>query len=373
MRFVRLRDPESYVPALWDLRTDAAARRHWSAVFRAQLRSMVAVVARFRDRGQARLATEVGERFDRFLAELDPPTLDEHPHVHAWTGVRERLIDEVGLDDPYAELKAAHDEAALAALPAALDACRSGGSQSDVLRLALAAVIAGNRLDMGSPTTAGVAASGAVDFAAEHRAVAASAWLFDGFPAFDAVLDAVGADHRTVLILVDNSGYDFVCGVAALATTLAERGFDVVLAANQRPSLNDVTAAQARRVLARAAALDERLGAQIGAGAIAVVSTGTGSPGIDLRHVSAELDDAGRRAGLLVLVGQGRAAETNWHARFDLPVLRVLTLKDTMVAARLGGRPFDAVCAFTPGRGGLPAARRGADGARVLARCRHAP
>src|SRR5207253_1068636 len=102
----------------------------------------------------------------------------------------------------------------------------------------------------------------------------------------------------------------------------------VVLAANQGPTLNDVTAAEARVLIGQVAALDAGVAALVASGRLRLVSTGTRTPGIDFREVSPEFEAEAAAASLLVLEGQGRALETNWHTHFDLHVLRVSTVKD---------------------------------------------
>ena len=144
-----------------------------------------------------------------------------------------------------------------------------------------------------------------------------------------------------------------------------------VLAANERPSINDVTARELRALLPRVAEA-ERLGFSGGSGAfgahsernenenaslgvfqraldantLVVVSSGSDLPVIDLSRVSAELVDAARGADLVVLEGMGRGIETNLFARFACDALNLGMVKHPEVAQCLRGTLYDCVCRF---------------------------
>jgi type II pantothenate kinase len=101
-------------------------------------------------------------------------------------------------------------------------------------------------------------------------------------------------------------------------------------------------------VLAQLATADDDLAALLEAGMFEVVSTGNGSPLIDLSEVSDELNEAAADVELVILVGMGRAVESNLDARFTVSALHLALLKDAAVAKRIGGALFDCVCKYTP-------------------------
>ncbi len=113
----------------------------------------------------------------------------------------------------------------------------------------------------------------------------------------------------------------------------------MVLTANTRPTLNDVTHDELTELLARAAPMDGALGSS----RLTLVASGNGAPLIDLRQVSDELARVSRGADLVVLVGMGRSVESNHSARFTCPVWKIAMIKDAQVAESLGGSMFDAV------------------------------
>ncbi|GAH88652.1 unnamed protein product, partial [marine sediment metagenome] len=122
----------------------------------------------------------------------------------------------------------------------------------------------------------------------------------------------------------------------------------IVLAANELPSLNDVTADETVAIVEQLAEDDEDLATLITAEMFEVVSTGNDVPLIDLSEVSDELNEAAEGAELVILVGMGRAVESNLDAAFTADALKLALLKDPAVARRVGGEVYDCVCKYEP-------------------------
>lgn len=78
---------------------------------------------------------------------------------------------------------------------------------------------------------------------------------------------------------------EFSAGMLPLARELTRRGTEVILAANSRPSINDITAAELSEVLNRAAELDRQLARAVEEQCLRVVASGSDLPVIDLRKV----------------------------------------------------------------------------------------
>jgi uncharacterized protein with ATP-grasp and redox domains len=123
---------------------------------------------------------------------------------------------------------------------------------------------------------------------------------------------------------------------------MAMRGTRVILAANQRPTLNDMTIDDVNAWWPRLVDAEPSL-AQL---PIDRISTGTGEPLIDLIAVSDELNAAAADADLVILEGMGRGVESNLDARFACDAMNLAMIKDTMIAKRNGGKLFDVVCRF---------------------------
>jgi type II pantothenate kinase len=207
------------------------------------------------------------------------------------------------------------------------------------LRAVIEGVFAGNIFDMGAEATAKAFVNGSPDFFATRATLTPRPWLVDDYDAFAA---ALLRGHRKCVFFVDNAGSDFLLGAVPFVRWLARRGTRVVLAANERPTLNDMTihdvAAWWPRVLAAEPSL---------AGLpIEPVSTGTGEPLIDLLGVSAALNAAAADADLVVVEGMGRGVESNLDARFSCDAANLAMVKDAMVAKRNGGKIYDVVCRF---------------------------
>ena len=123
---------------------------------------------------------------------------------------------------------------------------------------------------------------------------------------------------------------------------LAQGGTRVVLTANERPTLNDMTIHDVSAWWPRIVQVEPSFGNL----PIDRVSSGTGEPLIDLLGVSAELNRAAADADLVILEGMGRGVESNIDATFTCDALNLAMLKDAKVAERIGGKLYDVVCQF---------------------------
>jgi type II pantothenate kinase len=80
-------------------------------------------------------------------------------------------------------------------------------------------------------------------------------WRVDDLDEFAARLVGRGATppYKRALLFVDNAGADVVLGMLPFARELLRAGCEVVLVANSLPAINDITAAELRSVVAKAA------------------------------------------------------------------------------------------------------------------------
>ena len=116
----------------------------------------------------------------------------------------------------------------------------------------------------------------------------------------------------------------------------------MILTANERPTLNDMTVHDVRQWWPRILETEPSI-AKL---PIGIVSSGTGEPLIDLSEVSDELNDAAKDADLVILEGMGRGVESNLDTKFTCDALKIAMIKDEAVARRMGGKVFDVVCKF---------------------------
>ncbi|MFW6060758.1 MAG: ARMT1-like domain-containing protein [Phycisphaeraceae bacterium] len=353
-----LADPANYVACPWDLTTDEAKRAYWLDLFRRHFPSLLAEAVRetVEAGGSETRASERAERAKQvFFAWLDEraddpagASPDGRMDILTICHVRERVLRDVGIHDPYRLAKATENATAMRLLPGVLakvDAMSPARREEAVLE----GVFAGNIFDLGATKTAERFQSGPVDFYETLNELKPRPWLVDDLDAWLARMD--GPAHRRALLFVDNAGPDVVLGMLPFARHLLARGTEVILAANTAPSLNDVTHEELVALLDEAAHLDTALASARRSGRLQTVASGNGAPLIDMTRLSPQLVAwvEAEPVDLLVIEGMGRALESNFDARFTCDTLKLAMVKDQGVADALGGEVYDLVCRFERG------------------------
>ena len=344
--FVKLADPAGYVACRWNLASDAAARAYWIGFFHRQMNTVTQVgidaaiargesceiaqarAGRFRNEFTARL-----EEFDSRPGDFGRVTILT---FDAW---RDEFLRKNGFSDPFIDLKNHENEKMLPLLP---KVCRQLDALSgrEQVCCVIEGVFAGNIFDMGVEATAKAYRENGLDFFATRKRLSPRPWLIDDF---DGLVERLsGRPHRKAVIFIDNAGSDFLLGVLPMARWMANRGTRIVLAANEQPTLNDMSIDDLRQWWPRILQVEPSLAAL----PFELVSTGTAEPLIDLSSVSGEMNDASRDADLVVLEGMGRGVESNTDVEFRCNGLNIGMVKDGWVASQLGGKAFDLVCRF---------------------------
>lgn len=343
--FVRLLDADRYLPGLWDLRVDPGARAEWSERLQKNVADIAAMVATTGTPDEATGAATARREWTSILRRLDEPAVhDRFPTVLDLVKERDRLLRHHGVRDAFGPDKAAENARCIEGYPSLVAEHDAIDDPWRRIEACVWAVLVGNVFDMAAPRVAEAVRAGGDAMTRLAAEVRERPLAVDGRARFRQGLDRLreSADLE-VLLLVDNAGMDFVLGVVPLARALAREGFRVTLGANEWPSLNDVTAEEAPVLLGQLAEVDPTLSRLLDRNRITVISTGNDAPGIDFRDVPDALNEIASRAGLLIIDGQGRAVETSWRARMDLPTLRLCTLKSPIVAAHLGMTPFEPI------------------------------
>lgn len=345
--FVLLRDPKTYVACPLDLRADEEARAYWVKFFKKHIITInnlgidVAVArGESRQSAEARadaLRAEFNDVFDAFI--LSPDTYEYRVTILVLDGWRDDLLRKHGFVDPFQDLKQNENAGVIDLLPTVckqLDALKG----PEQVRAIVEGVFAGNIFDMGAAGSAQLLLEGKLDFFATRKKLPARPWLVDSYDGFESA--ARSKSWRKCVFFVDNAGADFMLGAVPMMRWLALRGTQIVLATNERPTLNDMTFADVTRwwplVVEREPSLANL--------PIEIVSTGTGEPLIDLLGVSPALNKATADADLVVLEGMGRGVESNLGAEFRCDALNLAMIKDFIIAKRLGGVLYDVVCRF---------------------------
>ncbi|HEV7302019.1 MAG TPA: ARMT1-like domain-containing protein [Tepidisphaeraceae bacterium] len=345
--FVKLADPATYVACSWDLVADAEARVYWCEFFKRHVRTIMklgieAVESRggHRDDAERRAAALLTE-FDAFYDHvISQPTDYGRVTILQLDLWRDAMLRKHGFVDAFIDLKNRENEKMLPLLPAACAQLDALGGLEQVKAI-IEGVFAGNIFDMGAEATAKAFVNGSPDFFAIRATLSPRPWLIDDF---DALADRLlnGPRHRKAVFFIDNAGSDFLLGAIPMIRWLAMRGTRVVITANERPTLNDMTIHDVNAWWPRILATEPSLAAL----PIERVTSGTGEPLIDLLGVSAELNAAAADADLVILEGMGRGVESNLDAAFNCDAINLAMIKDLAVAKRHAGKVYDCVCRF---------------------------
>ncbi|MCC6579326.1 MAG: DUF89 family protein [Phycisphaeraceae bacterium] len=346
-----LAQPASYVACSWDLRAAPDRLAYWLGLFRRHFPSLLEeTIAEAVDRGENRddarhRADECSRKFESYLQSLaEQPGRYGRLDILEICFVREEILREANFPDPYRLAKHRENEAALRLLPSLL-AQLDAMPEADLPRRLIEGIFAGNIFDLGATQTAELFERGkTVDFHQVRSKLPPRPWLID---CLDAWLRWIARPNpcRAALVFVDNAGSDIVLGMIPFVRDLLRRGANVIVAVNAFPSLNDVTIDELKSLFDQVVKVDEPLASALREGRLELVSSGNGAPLIDLSHVSRELADACRRLpiDLVVIEGMGRAIESNLHAIFTCPAMKIAMVKDKGVADALGGKVYDLV------------------------------
>ena len=344
-------------------------------------------------------AEKLAEQFAAdFNAGLDLVQAEDHaelfegpPTVLKLCKLRDEALRQLGFHDCFLDVKTSENERALTVLPGVLKELDDLRGDPDELLMALVqGTFAGNIFDLGAATSAALYENGGGDFIATRAKLKSRPWCVDDFDTLrsrwlvsttttdgngygygketpgtseggggggDAATAATAAAatchamtrYKKCVMFVDNSGADVLLGMLPLARELARRGCEVILAANEIPSINDITAAELAPLLPRVAAFDPTVAEAVDNGRLRVCSSGSDLPVIDLTRISPRLAAEVEGADLVVLEGMGRAIETNLRAAFTCDSLKLGMVKHPEVATCLGGELYDCVCKFDVG------------------------
>lgn len=345
-----LKYPAAYRPCIQDLVADAAARDYWITLFEnhaATLADLPVDGARLRDHANWPACQD--DYFAGLARLREQPDTRGELNVLELTKYRDECLERFGFDDPFLDLKTTENAIALrefVELLADLDA----RSEDELPELLARGLFAGNLFDMGSKAAVDAFAAKDHGFLEARARVRNRPWPYDGLDAWTTRLNDAANPYRKALIFVDNAGPDIVLGIIPFARYLAQRGVEIVLAANSRPALNDITADELRPLLQEAARLDASLSEMLRTNRIRVVESGCTSPLIDLRDLTPACCNEARDADLLVLEGMGRAIESNFDADFTIDTIKVALIKDPTVAGVIDVNLFDPVFKFEPAR-----------------------
>lgn len=344
--FPHLSDPARYRACDWDLLENRADREFWVKYFIHHTRGMGPLLEEAYPSASAEQIHDFFERHDAAFRDVaQRPQRYPRIDILLFDDIHAAQLTAAGFSDPYLPLKRRVNDAAMDILPDLLRELDTLDAVQLPERLVLG-LLAGNLFDMGAPTTAAIYARRGDSFSAALADLKPRPWFIDHFEAWRARWKRQPCGH--VAFFIDNSGSDFVLGTLPLIRWMLERGSRVTVIANERPALNDVTIAELRPLLDRAAQIDHRIAGAICEQRLRCVSSGTGAPLVNLAGLSAACCAAVADCDLVMLHGMGRAIESNWLAEFRIDSLRSALIKEPVVAKHIGAETYDCVFRFEP-------------------------
>jgi damage-control phosphatase, subfamily II, stand-alone protein len=354
-----LADTSTYRPCRHNLRHSSSDAAYWLSLFRVHFPKTIAE-AKKQALHESSYTPALQKNFDacqaQFLSYIDdlqhnrPTPFDDlskcdtskNLDILTICEVREHILRQAGIADPYLLAKTTENESSLALLPALLDQLDNAPAH-ELVYLIAQGVFAGNIYDLGATKTAALFEDGKVHFHDIRAKLKSRPWLIDTFKAWTGRLAVT--PHKHALLFVDNAGPDVLLGMLPFARFLLARGTKVTITSNTSPALNDITHPELMAILPRIFAFDKPLADAWSSGALCAVTSGCATPLIDLTRISRELVAHIHKypVDLVVLEGMGRAIESNFDARFTCESIKTAMIKDPGVAKTVHGEMYDLV------------------------------
>ncbi|CAM8981378.1 unnamed protein product [Rhodiola kirilowii] len=291
-------------------------------------------------------AEKFAQRYTEILEDFkkDPESHNGPPDCILLCRIREQILRELGFRDIFKRVKDEENAKAISLFPDVI--CLNDEIVDSVQRLEnlVRGIFAGNIFDLGSAKLAEVFSENGMSFLASCQNILPRPWVIDDLDTFK--LRWTKKSWKKAVIFVDNSGADIILGILPFARELLKRGTQVVLAANDLPSINDVTYPELVEIISK---LKDEKGQLMGVDTsnLLIANSGNDLPIIDLTRISQELAYLSADADLVIMEGMGRGIETNLYAQFKCDSLKIGMVKHPEVAQFLGGRLYDCVFKYS--------------------------
>ncbi|KAL0365766.1 UNVERIFIED_CONTAM: Damage-control phosphatase [Sesamum angustifolium] len=281
-------------------------------------------------------AEKFAQRYAEILEDLkrDPESHGGPPDCILLCQLREQVLREVGFRDIFKKVKEEENAKAISLFQDVVRLNDAIDDEAKRVENLIRGIFAGNIFDLGSAQLAELFAKDGMSFQASCQNLVPRPLEQFHFKMGTQIMEKgwFGA-----IIFVDNSGADIILGILPFARELLRHSVQVVLAANDLPSINDVTYDELIEIIAK---LKDENGKLFGVDAsnLLIVNSGNDLPVIDLSRVSQELAYLASDADLVILEGMGRGIETNLYAQFRCDSMKIAMVKHPEVAQFLGGR-----------------------------------
>ncbi|PHU10774.1 hypothetical protein BC332_22634 [Capsicum chinense] len=281
-------------------------------------------------------------RYTEILEDLkkDPKTHGGPPDGILLCRLREQVLRELGFTDIFKKVKDEENAKAIALFEDVVQLNDAIEDEAKRMENLVKGIFAGNLFDLGSAQLAELFSRDGISFLASCQNLLPRPWVIDDLESF--ITKWSRKSWKKVVIFVDNSGADVILGILPFTRELLRHGTQVILAANDLPSINDVTYPELVEIISK---LKDEHGKLVGVDTsnLLVANSGNDLPVIDLTRISQELAYLASDADLVILEGMGRGIETNLYAQFRCDSLKIGMVKHPEVVEFLGGRLYDCV------------------------------
>ncbi|ONH92567.1 hypothetical protein PRUPE_8G181200 [Prunus persica] len=287
-------------------------------------------------------AEKFAQRYSGILEDLkkDPESHGGPPDCILLCRLREQVLRELGFKDIFKKVKDEENAKAISLFENVVDLSDAIEDEGKRLENLVRGIFAGNIFDLGSAQLAEVFSKDGMSFLASCQNLVPRPWVIDDLDAFK--LKWSKKSWKKAVIFVDNSGADIILGILPFARELLRRGTQVVLAANDLPSINDITYPELIEIISKLKDNEGKLKG-VDTSNLFIANSGNDMPVIDLSSVSQEIAYLASDADLVIMEGMGRGIETNLYAQFKCDSLKIGMVKHPEVAQFLGGRLYDCV------------------------------
>nr|KAJ0194331.1 hypothetical protein LSAT_V11C800437900 [Lactuca sativa] len=228
-------------------------------------------------------AEKFAQRYTELLEDFkkDPESHGGPPDCIHLCRMRELILREVGFRDIFKKVKEEENAKAITLFKEVVELNDAIEDESKRMENLVRGIFAGNIFDLGSAQLAELFSKDGMSFLASCQNIVPRPWA---------------------VIFVDNSGADIVLGILPFARELLRHGTKVVLAANDLPSINDVTYHELLEIISK---LKDENGKLLGVDIqnLLIANSGNDLPVIDLASVSQELAYLASDADLVICEG----------------------------------------------------------------------
>ncbi|CAN6482248.1 unnamed protein product [Victoria cruziana] len=300
-----------------------ATEIEWIEVFR---RSIPSFRKRAEEDDSVADAPEKAKKFEQRYTEIledliaDPESHGGPPDGILLCRLREQILRELGFKDIFKKVKDEENSKAIALFEGVVRLNDAIEEENKRVESLIRGIFAGNVFDLGSAQLAEMYEKDGITFLTCCHNLLPRPWIIDDLDMFISKWST--KSWKKAVIFVDNSGADFILGILPFARELLRRGTQVVLAANDLPSINDITYHELVEIIPK---LKDKNGQILGvdASGLLVANSGNDLPVIDLSVVCPELAYLANDADLAIIEGMGRGIETNLHAQFKCDSLKI--------------------------------------------------